>query len=122
AEGGGHAREGLVEVARARDGIGLSEFVVLALRLGLEDELLPVLAALERLPWVPIARKMLAREHVDAADDLARFGDRPAEAGARMLAAESFIADGRRADADLQLQKALALYRFVGAKRYVAPA
>jgi class 3 adenylate cyclase/tetratricopeptide (TPR) repeat protein len=117
-----HAREGLVEVARARDGVGLSELVVLALRLGLEDELLPVLAALERLPWVPIARKMLAREYVDAADDLARFGDRPAEAGARMLGAENFVADGRRADADLQLQKALAIYRSVGAKRYVRQA
>ena len=80
---------------------------------------MPALAALERLPWVPVARKLLACEYVVAADDLDRFGDRPAAAGARMLAAERFVADGRRPDADLQLQKALAIYRSVGATRYV---
>jgi hypothetical protein len=64
-------------------------------------------------------RAGLAHEYVDAADDLERFRDRPAEAGARMLAAERFVVDGRRADADLQLEKALAFYRSVGATRYV---
>ena len=39
-----------------------------------------------------------------------------------MLAAERFVADGRRADADLQLQKALAFYRVVRATRHVRQA
>jgi tetratricopeptide (TPR) repeat protein len=117
-----HARQANVELARVRLAIGFAELVLLALRLDVEDELSPVVAALERLPWIPIARKLLAHEYVDAADDLERFGDRPAEAAARMLAAERFIADGRRADADLQLQKALAIYRSVGATRYVRQA
>jgi hypothetical protein len=35
---------------------------------------------------------------------------------------ERFAADGRRADADLELQKALAIYRSLGATRYVRQA
>jgi class 3 adenylate cyclase/tetratricopeptide (TPR) repeat protein len=122
AEAREHARRAIVELGHYNTCLGLPELVVLALRLGVEDELLPVLAALEPLPWVPIARKLLGQEYVDAADDLERFGDRPAEAAARMLAAERFVADGRRADADLQLQKALAIYRAAGATRYIRQA
>jgi class 3 adenylate cyclase/tetratricopeptide (TPR) repeat protein len=117
-----HARQAIAEHARVGLAIGLAELVLLALRLGIEDELSPILASLERLPWIPIARKLLAHEYVDAADDLERFRDRPAEAGARMFAAERFVADGRRADADLQLRKALEFYRSVCAARYVRQA
>ena len=37
----------------------------------------------------------------------------------RLRAAELLVADGRRAEADVQLQKALAFYRSVGATRYI---
>ncbi len=37
----------------------------------------------------------------------------------RLRAAERLVADGRRAEADVQLQKALAFYRSVGATRYI---
>ena len=37
----------------------------------------------------------------------------------RLRAAESLVAQGRRAEADVQLQKALAFYRSVGATRFI---
>jgi hypothetical protein len=44
------------------------------------------------------------------------------EADARLRAAEKHVREGRRADADAQLQKALAFYRSVGATAYVREA
>ena len=41
------------------------------------------------------------------------------EAFYRLRAAEQFVAEGRRAEADEQLRPALAFYRGVGATRYV---
>jgi len=40
-------------------------------------------------------------------------------ARARLRAAERLISEGRRAEADIHLQKALAFYRSVGATRYI---
>ena len=37
----------------------------------------------------------------------------------RLRAAESLVAQGRRAEADVQLQKARAFYRSVGATRFI---
>jgi hypothetical protein len=37
----------------------------------------------------------------------------------RLRAAEQFVAEGRRAEADEQLRSALSFYRGVGATRYV---
>ena len=46
--------------------------------------------------------------------------DAPAfEAFYRLRAAEAFVGEGRRAEADEQLRRALAFYRGVGATRYV---
>jgi hypothetical protein len=41
------------------------------------------------------------------------------EAYARLTASRVFVEQGRRAEADAQLQRALAFYRTVGASRYV---
>ena len=41
------------------------------------------------------------------------------EACCRLCAAEAYVAQGRRAEADEQLRPALAFYRSVGATRYV---
>ena len=46
----------------------------------------------------------------------------PGEAFARLWAAEKLLAEGRRAEADEQLERALAFWRSVGATRYVAEA
>jgi len=47
------------------------------------------------------------------------MGAARSEALARLRAAERLVRDGRRAEADEQLQRALAFYRSVGATRYV---
>jgi hypothetical protein len=44
------------------------------------------------------------------------------EADARLCAAEKLVGEGRRTEADEQLQRALAFYRSVGATRYVREA
>ena len=43
-------------------------------------------------------------------------------ARAHLRAAEQFVGEGRRAEADMHLDKALAFYRSVGATRYVREA
>jgi len=53
---------------------------------------------------------------------MALFGAPAAEALTRMWAAEELLAAGRRAEAEEQLELALAFWRSVGATRYVARA
>lgn len=63
---------------------------------------------------------MLARgELVEAAELLGANGLRTEEAYTRLRAAEALTAAGRRAEAQLQLERALAFYRSVGATTYV---
>jgi thioredoxin-like negative regulator of GroEL len=59
------------------------------------------------------------RDFAAAAEILHRTGSRPEEPEARLRAAEELMAEGRRAEADEQLQHALEFYRSVGATRYV---
>lgn len=47
------------------------------------------------------------------------MGARPHEALTRLRAAEAHVANGQRAEADAQLQNALAFWRSVRATRYV---
>ena len=47
------------------------------------------------------------------------IGAAPQEALFRLWAAEQLVDEGRRAEADEQLRRALAFYRSVGATRYV---
>jgi tetratricopeptide (TPR) repeat protein len=82
-----------------------------------------LVAATERLAsttlWLDAALKYARRDFVDAADAYAGIGSLPDEAYARLRAAEQLVAAGRRAQADVELQKALAFWRSVGATRYV---
>jgi predicted ATPase/class 3 adenylate cyclase len=85
--------------------------------------------------WVEISRSKLAEtgrvwaatlvcsgNAADAAEIYAQIGGAGEEAAARLLGAEQLIAAGRRAEADAQLQKALAFYSRAGAQRIVAQA
>ena len=54
-----------------------------------------------------------------AAEVLDGIRYRPGAAYARLRAARELVAHGRRAEADAQLQRALAFWREVGATRYV---
>jgi predicted ATPase/class 3 adenylate cyclase len=72
--------------------------------------------------WKEAAEAVLAGEFERAADVYHEIGDIPEEAATRLRAAERLVRQHRRAEADAQLQKALAFYRSVGATRYLREA
>ena len=72
--------------------------------------------------WLDAARGAFEGRFAEAADLFGRMPLRPAEAHARVRAAEQLVAAGRRAEADEQLQRALAFWRSVGATRYIRQA
>ena len=98
-------------------------FALAVSEVGYEEELDRLLARQRRRSsWIDATRAIVRGEYAEAAD---RFGDmqtRPHEAYARLRAAKQLVAAGRRADADEQLEKALAFFRGVGATRYVREA
>src|SRR6185437_9585688 len=70
--------------------------------------------------WMTAGLHVVRDELVEAAEVCASMPCRPDEAYARLRAAERFVEQGRRREADEQLARALAFYRSVGASRYVA--
>jgi hypothetical protein len=72
--------------------------------------------------WLEAGRAAFDGRFAVAADIYARMPFRPAEALARIRAAEQLIATGRRPEADAQLQRALAFWRSVGATLYIRQA
>jgi tetratricopeptide (TPR) repeat protein len=91
-----------------------------AVTLGRESELVELLEREPfKSPWLRAALAAASRDFRDAADIFGRFPLPPHEAFFRLRAAEQFVAEGRRAEADAQLAPALAFYRGVGAARYV---
>jgi hypothetical protein len=69
--------------------------------------------------WDPAADAVLDGRWADAADAYAEMRARPFAALAALRAAETYVNEGRRAEADEQLAQALEFWRSVGAKRYV---
>jgi tetratricopeptide (TPR) repeat protein len=94
-------------------------FAAVARDLGLLHEVVDALGAYPDTLWTEVVRAYGAGDFVGAAETLRRIGDRPDEADARLRAAEQLSAEGRTAEADEQLQQALAFYRSVGATRFV---
>ncbi len=114
----------LLEVLRAGGTLGFAAinlpFLASAsLRIGLADELRDALRGQSATRWVETARTYAARDFVAVAEMLREIGSRPDEAEARRWAGEQLLAEGRRDEAEAQLQQALAFYRSVGATRYV---
>jgi class 3 adenylate cyclase len=70
-------------------------------------------------PWLRAARAVAAGDLAGAADVFEDMGASPFAAFYRLRAAERFVAEGRRAEADAQLRPALMVYRSLGATRYV---
>ena len=94
-----------------------------ATELGCAEELERMLARQKRqTTWILVTRAVVRGEYADAAEVFAHMGTRPYEALARLRAAETLVAEGRRADADEHLAKALAFFRSVGATRYIREA
>ena len=70
-------------------------------------------------PWRAAARAVVRGELHSAADILHETGARTLEAAVRLRAAEQELAGGCRAEAEAQLERALAFYREVGASAYL---
>jgi hypothetical protein len=88
--------------------------------LGRADEVLE--AAKEEpsdTPWLRAARAVAIGDFSGAAEIFAVLPAPAFEAFFRLRAAEQLLAEGRRAEADLQLRPALVFYRGVRATRYV---
>jgi len=70
-------------------------------------------------PWLQAATAVATGDFERAAGIYAQIGSRPHEAFARLSAAESLLADGRRVEGNAQLERALTFYRKVGAIAYI---
>jgi hypothetical protein len=88
------------------------------LPLGRAHELLEVLSTTDT-PWIRAARSFAAGDLRQAADVCGAMGARTEEARDRLWLAESLVKQGRRVEANIELQRALAFYHSVGATRYI---
>jgi class 3 adenylate cyclase/tetratricopeptide (TPR) repeat protein len=90
-------------------------------QLGREDEYIEAVtqAGADPSPWRRAAVAFLSGDPAGAAEIYAEIGSGPDEAYARFRAAELFLRDGRRTEADVELQRALAFWRAAGASAYV---
>jgi tetratricopeptide (TPR) repeat protein len=89
-----------------------------AYALGKADELIEVLPKWD-VPWVHAAAAFASGDFGRSADICADMGSVTEEARDRLWLGEALVKQNRRADADVQLQRALAFYRSVGATRYI---
>jgi class 3 adenylate cyclase len=90
--------------------------------LGVRDELPEILATRADRSWVRAATAALEDDFVRAADIAGEQGLVVDEAELRLRAAGALVAEGRRSEADVQLQQALGFFRSVRATRYVREA
>ncbi len=93
--------------------------LVTIVRLGRAEEWIQRFSRTADTPRMRAAHLLLTGRTVEAADAYVHVSGAADEAPVRMLAAEQFVAAGRRAEADVQLQRSLAFYRAVGASRIV---
>jgi class 3 adenylate cyclase len=113
--------EMLVKDKRPRLHEGLP-VVWLFLKLGLQDGLLSALERARPTAWRDAARMAAAGHLAVAADSYEAIGSLPDEAFARLFATHALVKRGCHDDASDQLEKALTLYKSVGATRYIREA
>jgi class 3 adenylate cyclase/tetratricopeptide (TPR) repeat protein len=102
---------------------GLMRLGLFADELGIGDELRDAVAAGAgpRLPfWQSMIDQILAGELDSAADLMATAGNPTVEANLRRHTGLRLLAEGRTADAAVQLERALGFYRSVDASAYIA--
>jgi len=87
-------------------------------RLGRGEELAAALRPFGA-PWAHAAIAFCEGNPLEAAEILAEIGAVTDEAYARLTASRILVEQGRRAEADAQLRRALAFYGAVGASRYL---
>jgi hypothetical protein len=98
---------------------GFVELAYVARELECGDDLAKLLEHIPPTTWRTAAQALVAGDFGDAADLLEEIGDEQLAALARLRAAEQLVAEGRRSEADEQLQRSLAFWRRVGAPHYV---
>jgi hypothetical protein len=117
----GEAVAGLGELPRL--GFAVIELPLhawVAVTLGRESDLVEVVEREPwKSPWVRSALAVTSGDFLAAADILGDMGIVSHEAFFRLRGAEQLVDEGRRAEADEQLRRALAFYRSVGATRYI---
>jgi tetratricopeptide (TPR) repeat protein len=111
---------GLLESGIVRAGFDLPYLVVAATEVGQNPE--RILAVARPSRWKEAAQLYFAGDFVGAADVYAEIGSPTDEAEARLRAGRSLLASGSRAEAEEQLQNALAFYGSAGAARLVRDA
>jgi hypothetical protein len=100
----------------------LCDLAVVLVTLGRIDELRVAVDAAKGTRWAEALQHYVTGEFHRAAEVFAEMGVPRDEADARRRAAEKLVDEGRRTEADEQLQRALTFYRSVGATRYVREA
>jgi class 3 adenylate cyclase/tetratricopeptide (TPR) repeat protein len=73
----------------------------------------------QQTPWYRAAFAYASDDPLAAAEIYGEVGAHPEEAYARLRAAELLVQDGRRAEADAELERALAFWRTAGATAFV---
>jgi hypothetical protein len=98
----------------------LPDLAVALVALGGTSEL-PALLERSRVKtrWRSAAAAYVSGDFAIAADTYSAMGALPEEAEARLRAAEALVREGRRAEADDELNRSLAFWRSVGASAYV---
>jgi class 3 adenylate cyclase/tetratricopeptide (TPR) repeat protein len=98
----------------------LADLAVALATLDWQSELLEQADRLRtRTPWLEAIVAFSTGDFQRAAEIYATVGHRPEEAYARLRAAEILVKEGRRAEADAELQRSLVFWRSVGATAYV---
>jgi hypothetical protein len=108
--------------AGADEGSFWSAEFALALALTGQPERFAVVTAEGPSRWLVVARLIAGERYGQAADELAAIGAGPEEALARMLAAQTRIDHGQRADGEAELQRAIDFWNQVGATHHTAMA
>jgi tetratricopeptide (TPR) repeat protein len=100
----------IVEAAWVADVVGIADVLAEAAERDLGEV---------RTRWNELLRALLDKDFKFAADKYEEIGLLDQEAYARLRTAAQRVEKGRRAEADVQLQKALSFFRSVGATRYI---
>jgi hypothetical protein len=102
--------------------LALVDLALVADELGWVDQLATALERGTQTKWTQAASAIVQGDVVLGAELLHEIGDAELESTARMRAARRLVAEGRRAEADEQLQRSLEFYRSVGATRHIRQA
>jgi len=104
---------------RAMEISWMPDAAILLSQLGREAEFLAVPQPADASAWRRATDALLSGHPAEAAEIYSQIGAAPDEAYARLLTADLLLGQGRRAEADIELQQALSFWRSVGATAYM---